>query len=444
MSIAGRFSRLLTSPIKHHIYISRSQDVAVNLSIEHYLFQKSHPASTILFLYVNKPCIVIGTNQNPWFEVNHALIRQSQPFLSAPSSRHDGSRSKVQDAIKVIRRRSGGGTVFHDLGNVNFSVIFPLLDKVVNYKHAEMVVRAIRKTNPRARVNHRHDIVLDPGPLLEKSDWPDPEDISRTPYAFGKGNLEPRKISGSAGKASGPRGLHHGTCLLHSPNLSSISAYLRSPAAPFLFTKATPSVPSPVANIISSDTPKTTTSILQRQIIDAFIQMYDIDMTNVTLPEQADIALTSNEHCVSGTLDDSLLEVPEILSGHAEIQSPEWLYEQKREFSLSSYPHHGDTRARPPLPDWFPPSARVHLVIKSGCITSSSIFLSSDPSFAASEREKFDTLLRDVRIIKLDSFRKLLSEGVSSDDGQAQQEIYRVGAWLDWILLGQEIDFPIP
>ncbi len=321
MSIAARFRRLVTSPIKYQIYVSRSHDVAVNLSIEHYLFQKSHPASIVLFLYVNKPCIVIGTNQNPWFEVNHHLIRREKAALG-PTPRHNGPPAKAQESIALIRRRSGGGTVFHDLGNVNFSVIFPLPEKVINYKHAEMVVRAIRKTNPRARVNHRHDIVLDPGPLLAKSDWPYPYDTRRTPYAFGHGELEPRKISGSAGKASGPRGLHHGTCLLASPNLSRISEYLRSPAAPFLFTKATPSIRSPVANIVSQGTSRPTTSIFQRQIIDSFAQMYSINMTNVSLLEELDTALKSNVNCVSGTVDDSLLAIRDIRSGYDEIQVP--------------------------------------------------------------------------------------------------------------------------
>ncbi|KAL8886368.1 MAG: hypothetical protein Q9215_005915 [Flavoplaca cf. flavocitrina] len=437
MSIAGRFSRLVTSPIKHHIYLSRSHDVAVNLSIEHYLFQKSHPASTILILYVNKPCVVIGTNQNPWFEVNHALIKRN---TVDSSPRHDGSLATIQNSIKVLRRRSGGGTVFHDLGNVNFSVIFPLPDRVINYKHAEMVVRAIRKTNPRARVNHRHDIVLDPGPLLKKNNWPDPEDTHRTAYAFGNGELEPRKISGSAGKASGQRGLHHGTCLLASPNLPSISEYLRSPAAPYLFTKATPSVPSPVANIISPDTPSPTTSILQHQIINAFIQMYKIDITNIPLPQESTTALTSNENCASGTLDSSLLEIPEIRSGHDELQSPEWLYEQKREFALSSHPPNADPRLRPPLPNWFPPSARVHLVIKTGLITSSTISLSSDSAIAASEAESIDAVIKNTRIIKVDSFRKLLGGNIFFEGEEQQRDIYRLGAWLDWILLGHSIN----
>ncbi|CAL8582447.1 hypothetical protein XPA_008109 [Xanthoria parietina] len=433
MSIAGRFSRLVTSPIKHHVYVSRSSDVALNLSIEHYLFQRSHPASTVLFLYVNKPCIVIGTNQNPWFEVNHALTRRNAASLDSFSQRDE---PVPKDEIRVIRRRSGGGTVFHDLGNVNFSVIFPLVDKIVNYKHAEMVVRAIRKTNPRARVNHRHDIVLDPGPLLDESDWPDSHDTRRTAYAFDNGELEPRKISGSAGKASGPRGLHHGTCLLASPNLASISKYLCSPAAPFLVTKAAPSTPSPVANIISQDTPKPTTSMLQQQIIDAFIQMYNIDTTKLSLPHESDTALQNNKHCATGTLDHTLLEIPEIRSGCTEIQSPEWLYEQKREFTLSSHP----SNAHPTLPDWFPPSARIHLVIKSGLITSSSISLSRHPSIAASEAVKFNAVLQNTRIIKLDSFRRLLDEGVSVDGAKQRRDIYRVGAWLDWMLLGHEVD----
>ncbi|KAL8906935.1 MAG: hypothetical protein Q9171_006068 [Xanthocarpia ochracea] len=436
MSIVARFSRLVTGPIKHHVYVSRSHDVAVNLSIEDYLFRKSHRASIVLFLYVNKPCIVIGTNQNPWFEVNHHLIRRKKATLD-PTPRHDGPPARGEESIAVIRRRSGGGTVFHDLGNVNFSVIFPLPEKVINYKHAEMVVRAIRKTNPRARINHRHDIVLDPGPLLAESDRPDPDDTRRTAYAFGHGELEPRKISGSAGKASGQRGLHHGTCLLSSPNLSSISAYLRSPATPFLFTKATPSTRSPVANITSQGTPRPTTSMFQRQIIDSFAQMYNIDMTNVSLPEESDTALKNNRNCVLGTVNDSLLGIPEIRSGYDEIQTPEWLYEQKREFTLSSHICKEHDRMLPSLPDWFPPSARIYLKIKWGVIISSTISLSSDPNNAALEREQFDTVLKNNRIIKINSFRELLGERVSLS-GQ-QQDVDRVGAWLD-LMLGKQID----
>ncbi|KAL8919877.1 MAG: hypothetical protein Q9172_004782 [Xanthocarpia lactea] len=417
MSIAARFSLLVRGPIKYHIYVSRSHDVAANLSIEHYLFQKSHPTSIVLFLYVNKPCIVIAALD--------------------PRPRHDGPPANNQESIAVIRRRSGGGTVFHDLGNVNFSVIFPLPEKVINYKHAEMVVRAIRKTNPRARVNDRHDIVLDPGPLLAESDRPDPDDTRRTAYAFGHGELEPRKISGSAGKASGPRGLHHGTCLLTSPNLRSISAYLRSPATPYLFTKATPSTRSPVANIISQGTPRPTTSIFQRQIIDSFAQMYNIDMTNVSLPKESDTALEKNRNCVLGTVDDSLLDIPEIRSGYDEIQSAEWLYEQKREFILSSHICKEDRRNRPSMPDWFPPSARVYLKIKWGVIISSTISLSTHPNNAASEREQFDTVLKNTRISKTNSFRELLGERVSLS-GQAE-DVGRVGAWLD-LMLGKQFD----
>lgn len=176
--------------------------------------------------------------------------------------------------------------------------------------------------------------------------------------------------------------------------------------------------------------------MLQQQIIDAFIQMYNIDTTKLSLPHESDTALQNNKHCATGTLDHTLLEIPEIRSGCTEIQSPEWLYEQKREFTLSSHP----SNAHPTLPDWFPPSARIHLVIKSGLITSSSISLSRHPSIAASEAVKFNAVLQNTRIIKLDSFRRLLDEGVSVDGAKQRRDIYRVGAWLDWMLLGHEVD----
>lgn len=325
MSSARLFKRLVTSPLKYHIYVSRSHDVAVNLSIEHYLFQKSHPDSTVLFLYVNRPCLVIGRNQNPWLEVNYDLVRRGTAALKA-CARPEQRLPKEEDRVRVIRRRSGGGTVFHDLGNVNFSVIFsqpkPGHDQ---YKHAEMVVHAIRKTNPRARVNERHDIVLDPGPLLRMTDRPDPDDTHRTAFQFDGGYLQPRKVSGSAGKVSGQRALHHGTCLLASPNLLSISEYLRSPAAPFLKSKGSPSVRSPVDNIISQarTTAGLTTSTFQHHIIEAFVRMHSLDGIPVALLDDLDSAVTAldeNSACASGIIDDSLLEIPDVYSGHREIQ----------------------------------------------------------------------------------------------------------------------------
>ena len=323
MSVAARFIHAVKSPVKHHIYVSRSHDVAVNLSIEHYLFQKSHPNSTVLFLYVNNPCIVIGRNQNPWLEVNNARIRQSTASLS-PSTRLDKDPASLRDVIKVIRRRSGGGTVFHDLGNVNFSVISPPAN-FQRDKHAEMVVRAIRKTNPCARVNERHDIVLDPGPLLERRDLPDPEDTHRTAYAYGDGLDAPRKVSGSAFKLVRQRALHHGTCLLASPNISSISEYLRSPARPYMKARGVDSVRSPIANITDYKQQEggLTVSTFQRQIIDAFLQMYNLDVNKASIFPEMSAFLTElgdDNSCASGVVDDTLLEIPEIAKGVQEIQ----------------------------------------------------------------------------------------------------------------------------
>ncbi|KAL8767040.1 MAG: hypothetical protein Q9209_006334 [Squamulea sp. 1 TL-2023] len=437
MSIAGRFSRLVTSPIKYHIYLSRSHDVAVNLSIEHYLFQKSHPTSTILFLYVNRPCIVIGKGQNPWLEVNYPLVRRSTAPLQT-SAHPEKGLSALEDRVQVIRRRSGGGTVFHDLGNVNFSVIFAQKEGGhVQYKHAEMVVQAIRKTNPRARVNKRHDIVLDPGPLLEKPDRPDNNDAYRTAFHFDEEALIPRKVSGSAGKISRGRALHHGTCLLASPNLSSISEYLRSPAEPFLKTKGVPSFRSPVDNIVSQATARPTTSTLQSHIIDAFVQMYNI---NISLPMEPNTVSQSSDHCAAATVDDTLLDIPDIRTGYDQLQTPEWLYEQTPQFTLSSHRCPEDDRVRPPLPGWFPSSARIHLRIKSGIIIANNITLSTDPNTAAAEQEQFSSVLNGSRIIKIDSFRELLGEKVYLP-GQ-ERDVRRVGAWLD-MMLGKEVDFDI-
>jgi lipoate-protein ligase A len=208
----SHFAAAATDPSqKARVFISKSQDPYLNLSIEHYLLQKSPADSTILFLYTNSPCVVIGRNQNPWIEVNLGVLRNEEL------------------GVKLVRRRSGGGTVFHDEGNVNYSVICPT-PAFNRDKHAEMVVKALKYLGAEnARVNERHDIVVDE------------EDKDAIP--------KPYKVSGSAYKITRLRSLHHGTCLLSSPNLESISKYLRAPGKPFIKARGVDSVSSPVTNV---------------------------------------------------------------------------------------------------------------------------------------------------------------------------------------------------
>jgi len=232
--LTRRLSEAAHSSSKVQFYLSRTNDPYLNLSIEHHLLQKTPEDSTILFLYTNRPCIVIGRNQNPWLEVNLPLTEKLRSEARSGRSRLNDSR--VENSffnVQLVRRRSGGGTVFHDLGNVNYSIICPP-SSFDRDKHAEMVVRALQKLGAgRARVNERHDIVVD---------------VGRGGQQVGAGE-QTFKVSGSAYKLTRLRSLHHGTCLLSSPNLARISELLRSPAEPFIKARGVESVRSKVANV---------------------------------------------------------------------------------------------------------------------------------------------------------------------------------------------------
>ena len=270
--------KALVQASKYQIYVSRSLDPFLNLSIEHYLLQKSPPNSTILFLYVNSPCVVIGRNQNPWLEVDLNLL--TQPRALGYTQQIGGKSSRLPwENVQLVRRRSGGGTVFHDEGNVNYSVICPTAN-FTRDKHAEMVTRAIREFNLRARVNERHDIVLDQGSVLEEKDWPDTADMHRTMFHPNSEKNLPLKVSGSAYKLTRQRSLHHGTCLLASANLARISQYLTSPSRSFIKARGVESVRSPVGNVhmetkmSALDLQKT----FQREVIKVFAELYSVEI----------------------------------------------------------------------------------------------------------------------------------------------------------------------
>ena len=308
--------RTLAQSVKRQIYVSRSRDPILNLSIEHFLLQESHPDSTILFLYVNRPCVVIGRNQNPWLEVN---LNSVKPDVN------DGDRLSPSD-VQFVRRRSGGGTVFHDEGNVNYCVICHP-NAFTRDKHAEMVTRAIRAFNDRARVNERHDIVLDQGPELESATI-DRMDMHRTTYDNFPGVRQPLKVSGSAYKLIRNRALHHGTCLVASPNLKTMSRYLTSPAGPYLKVRGVESVRSPIGNILPSALPKPhVIHPFQESIVAAFSELYGIPAQETTSTARKIIdqhdrhsQIYENEQWAIAVVSEDLSELESVSEGIKELK----------------------------------------------------------------------------------------------------------------------------
>ncbi|KAF2636024.1 hypothetical protein P280DRAFT_410335 [Massarina eburnea CBS 473.64] len=297
-------------------YISRSTDPYLNLSIEEHILRKSPADSHVLFLYVNRPCVVIGRNQNPWLEVNLGLLDGRTPAAAT---------TPLIGNVDLVRRRSGGGAVFHDGGNLNWSVVCPK-DDFTRDKHAEMVVRALRKLGvDRARVNERHDIVLDQADRQSDSD---PRDTHRTPYTSdgdGDGAPRPLKVSGSAYKMISQRALHHATTLLSSPNVRSISQYLRSPAKDHIQAKGVASVSSPVSNI-----------------------GVDMELFKETLQHEFRTAYGGGDTQIVG---DELLENDSIRKGYSELRTNDWLWQQTPQFTIS-----------------LQPAANIELIVRHGVV----------------------------------------------------------------------------
>lgn len=152
-------------------------DPRINLAIEEYALKNLDINESYLLFYINKPSIIIGKNQNTIEEVNQDYVEQ-----------HD---------ITVVRRLSGGGAVYHDLGNLNFSFITKDDgDSFHNFKKfTEPVVKALGKLGIHAELSGRNDIMA-----------------------------EGRKISGNAMFATRGRMFSHGTLLFNSEMEHIVSA----------------------------------------------------------------------------------------------------------------------------------------------------------------------------------------------------------------------------
>lgn len=302
---SSAFAELVArSSAKHQIYQSLSSDPFVNLSIEQYLLQETPEDSNVLFLYVNRPCVVVGRNQNPWLETNLKALQKIDDTTESPTRN-----------VLYVRRHSGGGAVFHDEGNLNYSVICPR-DVFTRDRHAEMVARALQGIGAvNAMVNERHDIVLTQQPK-ESAEQKDATGIEDPPE---ESTPQALKVSGSAFKLTRNRALHHGTCLLDSPNIKNLGAFLRSPARPYIHAKGVSSVRSPVGNVSAGLVDSAEPFSMQRTIVsimDEFARLYKTgdevrDCANRLNMNESEFS--AGDNWVAGTVGEVQLQVvPEI------------------------------------------------------------------------------------------------------------------------------------
>lgn len=183
------------APLK--LFRSAANDPLENLALEEALYRSMDEDERILLLYRNEESIIIGRNQNPWKESNYLALKQS--------------------SIPLYRRFSGGGCVYHDTGNLNFSYMTSRREFSRDFA-STLVCRAVSSSAVPAEVNERGDILV-----------------------------RGKKCSGSAYRISGKTAYHHGTLLVRA-NLNSLGNLLHSPLT-ITEAKGTPSVPAQVVNL---------------------------------------------------------------------------------------------------------------------------------------------------------------------------------------------------
>jgi lipoate-protein ligase A len=152
------------------LYLPTLHNPIQNFALEEALFFGLPPEESVLILWVNDPSVIIGRNQNPWREVNLENL--------------------LADGIPLIRRMSGGGAVYHDRGNLNFTFIEAERGYSLS-SHFELIIEAIRTFGIVLQRNEREDLTLN-----------------------GK------KVSGNAFFLRGNRRLHHGTLLISTDEVA--------------------------------------------------------------------------------------------------------------------------------------------------------------------------------------------------------------------------------
>ena len=159
----------------NYLYVSTSGDGWRNLAVDEYFLDTLDPDDMMLYFYVNKNAVIIGQGQNPWAECRLAEMDR--------------------DGVQLVRRITGGGAVFHDEGNLNFSFIAGE-GRYDLERQFGLILNAVRALGIPCEFSGRNDLLADG-----------------------------RKFSGNAFCKRGAIRQHHGTLLI-SADMTRLQNYL--------------------------------------------------------------------------------------------------------------------------------------------------------------------------------------------------------------------------
>lgn len=259
---------------------------------------QSSNQTIVFYLWRNCRTVVIGQNQNPYSEVNLEALEADGGYL--------------------MRRKTGGGAVYHDDGNLNFSFIVPksLYDQ---RRQFSVIQRAVESFGLHTELSGRNDILVDltpdPSPKGEGSGISQQQEyLPPSPLGEGLGvrpgpEVRLRKFSGNAFSKGRVNDLHHGTLLI-SGDMSNLARYLK-PKPAKLLKHGVQSVRSRVVNLAELNPAITTESIVPR-LRQAFEAEYHDTAEEISFA--------------------ALMENPAVRVLHDHFASDEWKYGRWRTF----------------------------------------------------------------------------------------------------------------
>ena len=217
----GLTKRKASGLMGNKLYVSTSLDGWRNLGVDEYFLDTLGPDDIILYFYINGNAVIIGRGQNPWAECNLAAMER--------------------DGVQLVRRITGGGAVFHDQGNLNFSFIAG--ERIYDTdRQFRMILKAVQALGIPCEFSGRNDLLADG-----------------------------RKFSGNAFCSRGHLRQHHGTLLINA-DLSRLQNYLNVDPRK-LEAKGVKSVRSRVCNL-SDFVPGLTCERMLAALKDAFRAEY--------------------------------------------------------------------------------------------------------------------------------------------------------------------------